>query len=105
MPPRTPVERQLAAIWADVLRVERVGVHDNFFDLGGHSLLAVKVAARVRETFQLDVPLRAIFQAPTLAALAQRIEAEDPEREARLLAEVVALSDEEVKRLLGQGER
>jgi aryl carrier-like protein len=95
----------LAAIWTDVLRVERVGVHDNFFDLGGHSLLATRVAARVREAFQLDVSLRVFFQAPTVAAFAKHIEAEQPEQEARLLAEVEALPDEEVKRLLGQDER
>src|SRR6266404_3701548 len=68
-PPRTPAEETMAKIWADVLKVERVGVHDNFFDLGGHSLLATKVISRVRATFRIDLPLRSLFQAPTVAAL------------------------------------
>ena len=56
--PRTPIQEGLAEIWAGVLRVERVGIHDSFFELGGHSLLATQVIARVRGTFQVDVPLR-----------------------------------------------
>ena len=68
-PPRTPAEETMAKIWADVLKVERVGVHDNFFDLGGHSLLATKVISRVRATFHIDLPLRSLFQAPTVAGL------------------------------------
>jgi amino acid adenylation domain-containing protein len=68
-PPRTPAEETVAKIWADVLKVERVGIHDNFFDLGGHSLLATKVISRVRATFHIDLPLRSFFQAPTVAEL------------------------------------
>ena len=68
-PPRTPAEETVATIWADVLKVERVGIHDNFFDLGGHSLLATKVISRVRATFHIDLPLRSLFQAPTVAEL------------------------------------
>ena len=68
-PPRTPAEETVAKIWADVLKVERVGVDDNFFDLGGHSLLATKVISRVRATFHIDLPLRSFFQAPTVAEL------------------------------------
>ncbi|MBV9773172.1 MAG: AMP-binding protein, partial [Gemmatimonadetes bacterium] len=72
--PRTPTEERLAAIWAEVLRVERVGAHDSFSALGGHSLLATRVITRVRDAFGVDVPLRAFFETPTLAAMAERVE-------------------------------
>ncbi len=71
--PRTPTEAALAQVWAEVLGVERVGVEDNFFELGGHSLLATRVVARVREAFDLELSLRALFEAPTVAALAARV--------------------------------
>ena len=71
--PRTMIEEILTGIWADVLKLERVGIHDNFFELGGHSLLATQLVSRVRETFQLDLPLRGIFQSPTVAELAVEI--------------------------------
>src|SRR6202034_856293 len=61
--PRTPTERQVAAIWGAVLGVALPGVSDNFFDLGGHSLLATRVIAQVREAFGVELPLRAIFEA------------------------------------------
>jgi amino acid adenylation domain-containing protein len=73
--PRTPGERRLADIWQKVLGVPRVGVLDNFFDLGGHSLLATQVVARLRDAFGVELPLRTLFEAPTVAALAQHIAA------------------------------
>ncbi len=73
--PRTPTEDLLAEIWAQLLGIERVGIQDNFFDLGGHSLLATQLVSRVRETFQVEISLRRLFEAPTVAGLAESIEA------------------------------
>jgi amino acid adenylation domain-containing protein len=72
---RTPIEEVLAGIWSDVLGIDRVGIHDNFFELGGHSLLATQVISRVRAAFQVDVPLRSLFETPTVEAIAQNVEA------------------------------
>ena len=73
--PRTPTEEVLAEVWSALLRVERVGAADDFFALGGHSLLATRLAARVREAFGVELPLRAVFESPTLAALAGDVDA------------------------------
>ncbi|AMO93273.1 D-alanine--poly(phosphoribitol) ligase, subunit 1 [Collimonas fungivorans] len=71
--PRNSTEEGLAAIWAEVLRVDRVGVFDNFFELGGHSLLATRLALHVRRALNVDLPLRTIFEAPDVAGLATQI--------------------------------
>ncbi|HYG09007.1 MAG TPA: amino acid adenylation domain-containing protein, partial [Pyrinomonadaceae bacterium] len=71
--PRSPDERQLAEIWSEVLKVERVGVNDNFFELGGHSLLAAQVSSRARNIFKVDLPLYIFLQASTVAELADAV--------------------------------
>lgn len=71
--PRTPLEQQLASIWAEVLQVERVGREDNFFELGGHSLLTTQLLARVQEALNVEVPLRRLLEHPTVAGLAESI--------------------------------
>ncbi|HEX2266114.1 MAG TPA: AMP-binding protein, partial [Solirubrobacterales bacterium] len=82
-PPRTPMQELLAGVWAELLGVERVGLGDNFFDLGGHSLLATRALSRIREVLGVELPLRSIFEAPTLEALAERIEEASREGEAQ----------------------
>src|SRR6185369_3064508 len=72
--PRTPVEEVLAGIWAELLGLDRVGAADSFFELGGHSLLATRVMSRLRAVFGVELPLRAVFEAPVLADLATRID-------------------------------
>jgi amino acid adenylation domain-containing protein len=73
--PRDPVEERVAGIWAQVLGLDRIGVHDNFFELGGHSLRATQVLAQIREVLHVKLPLCNIFEAPTVAGLAQRVHA------------------------------
>ncbi len=72
--PQTALQAQMAAIWAHVLRLSRVGIHDNFFDLGGHSLLALRLLAQIERRLGLSLPLLALFRAPTVAELAQAVE-------------------------------
>ncbi|HVL02338.1 MAG TPA: amino acid adenylation domain-containing protein, partial [Dongiaceae bacterium] len=72
--PRNPTEEKLAAIWSEVLGVDRVGIHDSFFDLGGHSLLAARAVSKFRHAFNVDIPLRALFELHTIADIAQYLE-------------------------------
>ena len=104
----------MARIWAEVLGIERVGAHDNFFDLGGHSLLATQVLSRIRQAFPVDVPLRHFFEEPTVANLALAItrsqgQATDSQIDKveetvadPLIAQLDGLSDEEIDALLHQ---
>ena len=100
---RTPVEQQLASIWAEVLAFRQVGIDDNFFDLGGHSLAAMRVVSRVIKHFQLELPLQSLFQSPTVAEMAavithnQAKQASDEEL-AQMLREVDAMTEEEAQR-------
>lgn len=72
--PRNRTEEMLARIWAEVLRIDEIGVHDNFFDLGGHSLLSTQIASRIRNAFGFDVPLKAVFEAQTVAEMAEVVD-------------------------------
>ncbi|HEX2268538.1 MAG TPA: amino acid adenylation domain-containing protein [Pyrinomonadaceae bacterium] len=75
VPARTPQEEILVGIWTDVLSVERLGIYDNFFELGGHSMLATQVISRVRQTLNVELPLRAVFESQTIAALSEKVDA------------------------------
>ncbi len=72
--PRTLVEEMLVTLWIELLDIEQVGIYDNFFELGGHSLLGIQLLSRIRETFEVELPLRSLFEATTTAKLAERIE-------------------------------
>ncbi|MDB9355203.1 amino acid adenylation domain-containing protein, partial [Nodularia spumigena CS-587/03] len=74
IPPRTPTEQKLAAIWQEILQVEQIGVNDNFFTLGGHSLLGIQLAAIINESLQIELPLKYLFQFPTIASLSAQID-------------------------------
>jgi len=107
MVPRTPIEEELVKIWTEVLSLNKVGIHDNFFDLGGHSLAATRILSRVINKFQLQIPLQSLFAARTIAELAKVIlEHQDEKTGAveleRLLVELESNSEEEVRRLLDE---
>lgn len=106
--PRTPLEEVMVGIWAEILGVEQVGIHDNFFfDLGGNSLLATQVMTHVRETLHIEIPLRHFFEAPTVAEQVAVILQTSAERfkieaTAQLLLSVAELSDDEVEKMLAE---
>ncbi|MBW4678523.1 MAG: amino acid adenylation domain-containing protein [Microcoleus vaginatus WJT46-NPBG5] len=105
--PRTPIEEKLADIWAEVLRLEKISIYDNFFELGGHSLLATQVISRLRQAFQIELPLTHLFEFPTVADLAviisQNLEQQsEDEVFAQMLAELEQLSEEEVQEFLAK---
>lgn len=93
--PRNDLEAILAGLWAQALHLDEIGIYDNFFELGGHSLPAIQVISAVRQQFEVSIPLRDFFNAPTIAALAQAIEA-------AIMAEIDALSDDEAAALLAE---
>jgi acyl carrier protein len=76
VPPRNDLEETIAALWREVLHLERVGVHDNFFDLGGHSLLAIQVVTRLKAELKTEVSVATIFEGPTVESLSRLIAAE-----------------------------
>jgi NAD(P)-dependent dehydrogenase (short-subunit alcohol dehydrogenase family)/acyl carrier protein len=108
--PRNEAERVVAETWQKLLGIERVGVYDNFFELGGHSLLALQIVARLRDAFQVEVPVRDLFDAPTVALLAEkieqarRLEERDVERIDEMLQLVEQLSEDEIEALLARQE-
>ena len=93
--PRTPEEERIAEIWSQVLEIKQIGVEDNFFDLGGHSLLATRVVTRVREAFGINLPLRALFDAPTIAGLAAQVAGVT-----EIIEKLTRLTDDETRSLL-----
>ncbi|HEX6290947.1 MAG TPA: condensation domain-containing protein [Herpetosiphonaceae bacterium] len=108
--PRTPIEEELAIIWMSIIGHERIGVDDDFFALGGHSLSAARLITRVRETFKVDLPMRSLFEATTVAAMAELIVAHEArpgqtETIARVLQRLRSASPEEKRQLLDQKRR
>jgi amino acid adenylation domain-containing protein len=77
--PRTPDEDRMAAIWSEVLGLERIGINDNLFELGGHSLVAAQIVARVRAEFRTEISLRVLFESPTIAQVVKRLESQSKE--------------------------
>jgi len=103
--PNSEVEQKLCLIWSDILAIDRVGIHDNFFDLGGHSLAATRVVSQVIKTFQLELPLQSLFQSPTVAEMAAVITEHQGKRLGneeleRMLAELEAMSENEAEQRL-----
>jgi NAD(P)-dependent dehydrogenase (short-subunit alcohol dehydrogenase family)/acyl carrier protein len=109
VPPSNHIEESIAAMWRALLGVERVGIHDDFFELGGHSLLATQLASRIRQQFSVQLPLRQLIDAPTVAATAQvvahemlaGVAADDMDSVHALLAEVQRMSADELARQRG----
>jgi hypothetical protein len=101
-PPDSPLEQVLVGIWCDILNLDEVGIYENFFKIGGHSILASRLISSLRETFKIELPLRALFEAPTIAALAAAMVKDTEQgikvqRIAELLLSVADYSDDEVE--------
>jgi acyl carrier protein len=99
--PRTPVEAELSAIWCELLHLDQVSISDNFFELGGHSLLLTQFVSRVRQAYQVELPLRMLFDAPniediTMVLATRQIEQEDQTTVLKILDELRQLSVPEV---------
>ena len=105
--PRTPVEEQLTSFWSEILGIDQVGIHDNFFDLGGHSMAASRVVSRVIRTFQLELPIKAMFNSPTVAEMAKIIALNETKKAgqealARMLSEVESMSEGQAQKSLAE---
>jgi surfactin family lipopeptide synthetase C len=106
-PPTNAIEEILAGIWAKILQRQQVGIYDNFFDLGGHSLLATQVLSRIREAFAIELPMRCLFESPSVAQLAETLIKRESqpgimEKRAQILKKLENMSPEQVKQLLQQ---
>lgn len=106
--PVTALENQIVEMWRELLGIEEIGIHDSFFELGGHSLIATQLVSRLRETFKIELPLRDLFESPTVSFLAGHIEKsrqatqQSTDELSEMLKMVANLSDEDVKNLLIQ---
>ncbi len=108
-PPKSALEEKLSRIWSDVLAIEPVGVHDHFFDLGGDSLRATRIVVRILKELRVEIALKTLFNAPTIAQVVEEISAHqaghaEEAKVAALLERIESLSDEEVQRWLVEGE-
>jgi acyl carrier protein len=102
--PRNHVEQTIALIWSELLHVERVGINDNFFELGGHSIFVIQLLSRLNKAFNLDLPLRVIYDWPTpaelaLAVIEKQAEQADSSELRKLLAELEGISDDEAQKM------
>ncbi len=107
VPPSTPEQHELAGLWREVLGVAEVGVDESFFDLGGHSLTGAQLLARIQRQFGVELPLKTLFEAPTIAGLAEviaarQLEALGGEEGMALLADLESLSEDEIQALLAE---
>ena len=107
-PPRSDAEKILSQIWSEVLALDRVGIHDDFFDLGGHSLAATRIVSQVLKKFQFEMPIKALFDSPTVAEMAVIITENQAKRVsdeelAQMLREVEAMTEEEAQKQLAGG--
>src|SRR5262249_630395 len=99
--PRTAVEEILAGIFTEVLKLDQIGVHDDFFQQGGHSILAIQLVSRVKDAFDMRIEMRSLFEAPTVAKLAEALIAQEvtpgrTERVAQILQRLDAMSDQDI---------
>ncbi|WP_414572304.1 HAD-IIIC family phosphatase [Nostoc sp. CCY 9925] len=106
--PRTPVEEVLTKIWSQVLGIEQVGVYDNFFEIGGHSLLATQMISRLREVYQVELPLHTLFELPTIADFAlvvvqYQIEQANPQELTKLVEMLEQMTEEEIEKIFNKG--
>ncbi len=106
--PRTDLEKKIAAVWEQLLGIEGIGIHDNFFDLGGNSLSGTQLVAKLRQVFQVELPLRELFEDPTIAAVAGIIEKQSTQQEEKtdkikdLFSRVEQMSEEDIQSMLEQ---